>query len=98
MIFLVPKGGIMSWSWLPATGRVTISEPQDQCLPLTTWHGPGCRPLESRQEKVAEHHFGAVKAPFRGTPSIKDAVLGTHLHHLQQISELAVNQRPFCAG
>lgn len=23
MIFLVQKGGIMSWSWLPATGRAT---------------------------------------------------------------------------
>ena len=40
------------------------------------------------QEIHIEHFFAAIKAPFRGAPSVKDALLGEAKHHLSQIKEL----------
>ncbi|CAE7258474.1 unnamed protein product [Symbiodinium sp. CCMP2592] len=41
----------------------------------------------SYAEKIAEHRFSAIKAPFRGTPSLRDGVLGSHLAHLRQFRD-----------
>lgn len=38
----------------------------------------------SRTETCCETHFSAVKAPFRGQPSIKDAILGSYHCHMKQ--------------
>ena len=36
-------------------------------------------------EKVCEHHYSACKAGFRGTPSVRDGIIGTHRAHLNQL-------------
>lgn len=40
--------------------------------------------LRCCMEDSLEHRFSQVKAPFRGTPSLKDAVVSGHLLHVRQ--------------
>ena len=43
--------------------------------------------LSSRCERFAETHFSSVKASWRGTPSVRDAIFGNHLHNLRSMAE-----------
>lgn len=56
-------------------------------LSCTSWDaGLAWRPC-ARTEAAAEHFFSHIKRPFRGQPSIKDGLLGTHHRHMQQCRE-----------
>ena len=48
--------------------------PKDACV------RPACM-----QEKVCEYQYSQVKAPFRGTPCILDALMGTQLLHVRNL-------------
>ena len=47
-----------------------------------------------RTELPIEQAFGEVKRPFRGSPNLKDCILGSHLHHLRQLRSLSKNPSP----
>ena len=40
------------------------------------------------QELGIERYFSAIKAPYRGSPSVKDGVFGAARHQLQEVKEL----------
>ena len=39
----------------------------------------------AREERICEHHFSRIKDRFRGTPSLKQGLLGTFRTHLTQM-------------
>ncbi|CAE7906305.1 unnamed protein product [Symbiodinium sp. KB8] len=41
---------------------------------------PGCF-----QEKQSEYHYSRLKMPYRGTPSVRDAIVGVQLLHCKQL-------------
>lgn len=43
----------------------------------------------ARVETLCEFYFSSVKRPFRGSPSLKDGILGCHFHHMQQLRQSA---------
>ena len=53
--------------------------------------------LASRQERFAESHFSKVKSLWRGSPSIRDGLFGTHLEHFRAVSQLKHHTWPACA-
>ncbi|CAE7230860.1 unnamed protein product, partial [Symbiodinium sp. CCMP2456] len=44
------------------------------------------------QEKVAEYHYGSLKAPYRGVPSIRDAIVGGQLLRTKQLKNRQLPQ------
>ena len=48
--------------------------PKDACVQ------PSCM-----QEKLCEYQYSQIKAPFRGSPCIRDMVMGTQLLHLKNL-------------
>ena len=53
---------------------------------MFTAHGLPWR-LASRQELFAETHFGKVKAAWRGTPCLRDALFSSHLENLKALKQ-----------
>ena len=53
---------------------------------MFTAHGLAWR-LASRQERFAETHFGKVKAAWRGTPCLRDALFSNHLETLKILKQ-----------
>ena len=51
---------------------------------------PYCSP-RNFAEKVAEFHFGRIKAEFRGKPSIRDGVMATQKKHLENLRKQIPN-------
>lgn len=47
-----------------------------------------------RTEIPIERGFSEVKRPYRGMPTTKDCILGTHLHHLRQLRSLHKKPSP----
>ena len=43
----------------------------------------------ARVETMCEYFFSSIKRPFRGSPSLKDGILGCHHHHMQHLRESA---------
>lgn len=53
---------------------------------------------QARNEAACEHHFSAIKQFFRGEPTVKDAILGSHYQHLQEQSRNASFRSSPCKG
>ena len=51
--------------------------PKDACVHPAC---PACM-----QEKICEYQYSQIKAPFRGSPCIRDAVMGTQLLHVKNL-------------
>ena len=39
----------------------------------------------AREERICEQHFSGVKCPYRGTPTLKQALYGTVRQHMMQL-------------
>ena len=87
-----------SW-YLPIQTLRHLAAICTQQMALCTEAPQNCTVLANKfQEKVAEYHYGALKAPYRGVPSIRDAIVGGQLLHAKQLKSPQRTQPPKPAG
>ena len=66
----------------------TIRSISSMCAACVSTCKTGLEPL-ALQELRIEHHFGNVKGRFKGTPTLKDGLLGTSCEHARQVRDLS---------